>query len=440
MKILLLLTALSLYSCTKPNEPPPPKPPNPLPERQVFTITVEDYTCIETWLKITNDSLPLPANISIRKNDKEIKQLTLTTRDTIVYIDSLLPKQACTFKAISRSDTLLVSNAVTTTTMDTTSHNFTWQSWTFGQHSNSVLYDVAIIDENNIWAVGKIYMNDSLGNPDPIAYNAVHWDGQRWNLKKIYYKGGIWTIRCVFALNENDVWFSGYMRYDGTKFIELPIPSILMGWQINKMWGSSSNDLYVVGNGGNIAHYDGTNWTKINSGTTVDLRDVWGSKDGKIIWACEYNSNYALTILVKISNSTVTKIFEGSPNEQSNNIYIGPLSGGWTDTKKRTVLLNWGLLCLQENKDEIDLSALQEEMFYDIGLTISANGINDIMVAGQSGMVGHYNGYRFYDIPDLRIRQQQYLGSDLKSNLFVTVGYNYSTIFSKAIIAIGKRN
>ncbi len=108
--------------------------------------------------------------------------------------------------------------------------------------------------------------------------------------------------------------------------------------------------------------------------------------------------------------------------------------------KKKNGIVKLRALCLQENKDEIDLSALQEEMFYDIGLTISSNGINDIMVAGQSGMIGHYNGYRFYDIPDLRVRRQQYLGSDLKSNLFVTVGYNYSTIFSKAIIAIGKRN
>ena len=50
-----------------------------------------------------------------------------------------------------------------------------------------MLYDVAIIDENNIWAVGEIYLNDSLGQPDPTPYNAVHWDGISWNLKKIYF-------------------------------------------------------------------------------------------------------------------------------------------------------------------------------------------------------------------------------------------------------------
>jgi len=68
---------------------------------------------------------------------------------------------------------------------DTTSHNFKWQKFTFGQHSSSALYDVAIIDENNIWAVGEIYTNDTLGNPDPYAYNALHWDGIKWEVKKI---------------------------------------------------------------------------------------------------------------------------------------------------------------------------------------------------------------------------------------------------------------
>ncbi len=80
------------------------------------------------------------------------------------------------------------SNELSVTTMDTTSHNFTWQTWTFGEHSSSTLYDVAIIDENNIWAVGEIYMNDSLGNPDPDAYNAVHWNGSELEYKEYLYR------------------------------------------------------------------------------------------------------------------------------------------------------------------------------------------------------------------------------------------------------------
>lgn len=69
--------------------------------------------------------------------------------------------------------------------MDTTSHNFTWQAFEFGKQTNvSRLFDVAIINENDIWAVGEIYMNDSLGNPATNAYNAVHWDGTTGSQEK----------------------------------------------------------------------------------------------------------------------------------------------------------------------------------------------------------------------------------------------------------------
>ncbi|GEM_PF-3371976 len=70
--------------------------------------------------------------------------------------------------------------------MDTTSHNFIWRIFTFGgKAGSSFLYAVAIIDENNIWAVGEIYLKDSLENPDPLPYNAVHWNGSEWELKRI---------------------------------------------------------------------------------------------------------------------------------------------------------------------------------------------------------------------------------------------------------------
>lgn len=95
----------------------------------------------------------------------------LNTKDTLLYIDSLLPNQTYKFKVVANTtdNPQPTTNELTVTTMDTTSHNFTWQTFTFGDAGagSSVLYDVAIINENDIWAVDEIYMNDSLGNPDP---------------------------------------------------------------------------------------------------------------------------------------------------------------------------------------------------------------------------------------------------------------------------------
>ncbi len=65
-----------------------------------------------------------------------------------------------------------------------------------------MLYDVAIIDENNIWAVGEIYMNDSLGNPDPKRYNAIHWDGTKLGINKnITYTLSGTIILCSNSIN-----------------------------------------------------------------------------------------------------------------------------------------------------------------------------------------------------------------------------------------------
>ena len=160
--------------------------------------------------------------------------------------------------------------------VDTTSHNFTWQSWSFGEHSSSALYDVAIIDENNIWAVGEIYLNDSLGQPDPTPYNSVYWDGTNWDIIRIptkTFSGSIVSsqIRTIFAFNENDIWtFSiagSFSHWNGSKW-ETEFVSERDG-SGNKLWGTSSSDLYLVCTNGGISYYNGTNWQKIESGTEL---------------------------------------------------------------------------------------------------------------------------------------------------------------------------
>ena len=61
---------------------------------------------------------------------------------------------------------------------DTTSHNFTFTTYTFGGTGGSSYFkDVAIINDSDIWAVGEIYSDSSM-------YNAVHWNGKNWELRK----------------------------------------------------------------------------------------------------------------------------------------------------------------------------------------------------------------------------------------------------------------
>jgi hypothetical protein len=43
------------------------------------------------------------------------------------------------------------------------------------------------------------------------------------------------------------------------------------------IWGTSKTDVWAVGSGGTIAHYDGTGWTKTPTGVKNTFRAVWGS-------------------------------------------------------------------------------------------------------------------------------------------------------------------
>ena len=174
--------------------------------------------------------------------------------------------------------------------MDTTSHNFTWQTFTFGGQAGScTLYDVAIIDENDIWAVGEIYLLDSLGQPDPLPYNAVHWDGNEWELKRIQtiLRGNLVTVPLtgIFAFSSNDIWMVGSLPIhgDGQNWIMYDVRSTVdPSLSLSKAWGSSTNDMYFVGNSGSIAHYQNGQWSRIESpigagGTELNIQDIYGA-------------------------------------------------------------------------------------------------------------------------------------------------------------------
>ena len=55
---------------------------------------------------------------------------------------------------------------------------------------------------------------------------------------------------------------------------ENPLPQ---GNALLAVWGSSSNDFWIVGYGGTILHWDGTAWSGVQSGTTLSLFDIWGT-------------------------------------------------------------------------------------------------------------------------------------------------------------------
>jgi len=402
-------------------------------------LSVDGVSCTEAWIKVKklNDTTFLP--ISVKINEKEFFHGFLAATDTILFVDSLIPNTTYTVKGIV-FDTV---KEITITTLPTTSHNFTWQTLTFGERT-STLFDVAIIDENNIWAVGEIYMNDSLGNQDTQRYNALHWDGNKWGTKRVpyNYEGTNYyhPIQAVFAFGTNDVWFcgNGVIHWNGSNFLPISISTNIWGpYQMNKIWGSNSNDLYVVGNNGNIAHYNGSSWIKIESGTTTDLTDVYG--DGENVFICGYK-DFKPTVLLKYNNGILTKLIEESNLEYKTDFISGWIKSIWVKKDKLFSLTFYDLYRSKTTTKGEGAAIWKGDINSWGSNAVRGNDVNDIFTAGYNGLLWHYNGVSWKKYDELFNTTDPFYRISVKGNVVAAVGERYlNGIERYGLIVIGKR-
>ena len=316
--------------------------------------------------------------------------------------------------------------------MDTTTHNFTWQTFTFGEAGSSTFYDVAIINENNIWAVGEIYMNDSFGNPDPISYNALHWNGQSWELKKIKTNacGGVDypPIKAIFAFSSNDILFAhidgSLSHFNGIKFTNDCSLITQLNGSANKIWGISKNDFYVVSGNGFVAHYQNGSWRKIESGTTTSIKNVWG---------VHYNdlNSFILCAVTNVASAGDRKILRINNNNVINFLWDTGrrVQSIWFKNSSIIYTCGGGVFVLRMNNHWEEI--IEIPLYYTE--EIRGNDINDIMVVGDFGLLVHFNGisWKIFNNPAVDI----YYSCAVTENLAAAVG----TKGSQAIIAIANK-
>ena len=348
------------------------------------------------------------------------------------------------------------SATVTATTMDTTSHDFTWQTYEFGgQGRHSAFYDVAIIDENDIWAVGEIHTKDTdHWNADSTKwlqpYNAVHWDGEKWELKKIYFYlcpndtyPTTYPIKSVFAFGKNDIWFArggSLNHWNGSKFIhDCSVNKFLTG-SINKIWGTSSSDLYIVGNNGLIAHYNGQQWQRIEIGTKVRLLDIYGNGN---IWINGWN-DLQPTVLLRIENGNLKKIIESINilNRFSLNKISGAIFSVWVDSHENSYVLTWNSLyrCFHGNMYQIKALWQGKKPSKWSYIKVRGDSENNIVTVGKRGRISHFNGITWKQYSSLLDTHNFLYSVSIRNNLIVAIGERYiNAIQSYGLIYLGKR-
>jgi hypothetical protein len=458
IKTFITLTIISLlfsFSCKE----TPPEPSNG--SKGNGMLIVEDVGVTDAVLRLRVPGGFKSQTITLKRDTTTIFHSSITTHtslfDTLIIDETLLPKHSYNY-------TLTVNNFLNTqerycagiTTMDTTSHNFTWQVDTLGDGNSSILYDVAIVNDTCVYAVGEIYKRDSTGQFENQPYSLAVWNGRRWALNRLYYNGIniIAPIRGIMLFSTTDIWLAAgsVFHWDGVSSqaqlsfsrLTLPNPSAT----VEKLWGASSSNLFGVGNAGTIIHFNGT-WKRLEitpvggqGEIDVNLADIWGSPDGNVVWACGWE-DFKPTVLLKYQNGILTKQYE----EYSDRFRIredslsGVLIGGRVIQKRSMMILsNYGLYKTGWNTRGEGRRIFETyEGFTGFPFGVAAENINDVIIGGTHGFILHYNGVNFHRYEEATAGNVYFYSADIKENIAAVVGEIYHPYNGKGIVYIGKR-
>lgn len=422
---ILLLTFLLLIGCRTPNEP----------SFQVsgLQLQLRDVFCTEAWLRVTTGNIPLPAHLLLWIGSNRIDSLYLSSPDTTIVVDSLLPNRNYDITGIYHpSDKPAITSEIKASTLDTTSHDFTWQTFVFPGGCK----DVSIENDTSIWVAGEF-----------TTGNAAHWNGHEWKFFRLIYYSFIGQNLTTGSLQGDAIHvFPGGMvvmcaNAQITYLVnEKQIMTYWLPVSVNRIWAADTNDIYVAGALGSAAHYDGKGWTKIVTGTSMNLQDVWGIKDRVT------GETIVLTVASNILTSDGNRLFKLSKTkaEPFSNNGLPPdyyFSSLWFNSTNVSYLTGGNIY----RKNNFEGSEIWKEWLprvtqnYLFG--IRGNGLNDIIMAGAYGEIAHYNGitWRSY----LGNETPEFYGNlvsiDIKGNTVCAVGSGVGD-GNIGVITIGKRN
>ncbi|MBI5476350.1 MAG: hypothetical protein HY964_06405 [Ignavibacteriales bacterium] len=439
--VIIFMLLLFSFSCKE----TPPEPGNGTANNGM--LTVEDVGVTDAVLRLRmpgglmNRTVTLKRQNTKQQNDTAtIYHSQLTTHhsltDTLIIDESLQPKHSYRYVLTVKNFLNLPERCYADiVTMDTTSHTFTWQIDTLGDGNSSVLHDVAIVNDTLVYAVGEIYKKDSTGQIETEPYGVGIWDGKSWQLQKITaYSPSIRYVnlrpQCVLIFSSNNVWLAsgGVHHWNGDSeyvtpywintFPGNPDPIWITNQFAQKLWGTSSNNNYVIGTNGALAHYDGNQWQKIESGTTLDIEDIMGSRNA-------HTSEYEiLAVASKMYSSYDRKILKlnGSNVQHLSDIGINySLRGVWFISGRCYYVVGDGMYkkrLLRQDKWQ-KIAGVTNYYSY----AIRGNDVNDVICVGGFGEVLHFNGFSWRSYRnETKLDDGNYISVSVKGDHVFVVG------------------
>ena len=401
------------------------------------TITAYSPGVKETFLNIKAE-LNSDEVLVLKRSGKEIKSFQGMIIDTNITDSGLEENTIYTYSCdiYNKKGIVSKSNELEIRTLKPSSHNFTWKMYYIGDCSVCHLKDVKILNDNDIWVVGRYSIRDSAGECLDQPYNAVHWNGKQWEFKSFEFETypglfGFASSDAVWGMSGNDYWLfssaGGYLHWDGSNWEKKYITSGRRGSAV-KVWGTSSVNFYIACTNGGITHYDGKKFTLLETGTVSEFFDIWGYNDAvdgkeKKIAVFSVFAAFGDCGLIRIDEDNITTA------ERWDSIEREPTSV-WTADGFPIYTAGAGFV---ENSTGKWLR--NKTLPYIYWSSMRANGNNDIMLGGHFGYIAHYNGIEWKVYDDFIEEQILFTALDIKGNKVVLSGVSGG----RGVIVVGTR-
>ena len=356
-----------------------------------MNLELIENTCTDAFVKLHLENHSLPEQMEFTRDISNTKSFTLFSADTILYVDSLKPRQSYALAARSRDKQIVTDGTkLTVSALDTTSFSFDTRFFTFG-NIDDYLNDVVVLNYNDIWAVGKITVFDSITSTT-ASYNATHFDGSSWKMHKLYFPNSetdrtpvVASADAIIAPSPDSILiFAGnrMTRFNGTSQYDTAITIS----SVKKLFARHSNDIYGVGDGGKIIHFNGKTWQFMESGTTYNMTDIWGVPNSPVLWACGGNADNSGSFLLRYDGAKWDMLLGVGPDAWS----------VWSNSPNQVYYASYHFMEYNNRSNTPDI-------FHDIkqnkytGSCIRGTACNDIFVS-RGYAISHFNGMTYQDI------------------------------------------
>jgi hypothetical protein len=163
---------------------------------------------------------------------------------------------------------------------------------------------------------------------------------------------------------------------------------------LHGIWGSSATDVFAVGVGGTILHYDGNTWNTIASTTTGNLCGVWGSSGSDVFAVGEQEGSGDAIFSADDGHLSAEHYiilhYDGSAWRPMSNSTSSP-KGVWGSSASDVFVVGYPGISVQDHSGwrPMEVPIGTRTAYFS---SVWGSSSSDVFAVGNSGTILHYDG------------------------------------------------